>query len=255
LYLSWISEKIAAVTDPRAHQVLAGVSRVAVLEVLRRAGQALPVQEIADRVRLHPNTVRTHLDLLVEHGHARAEVERRTGPGRPRIVYSAVTRPAGDPGDETRNYRLLAQILAGHLAMTSPQPAASAVAAGRSFGQGLAGGAGRGLAGGAGRGLAGDTDRAPAEAGTVDPVDRLVELLAVIGFEPEPGPDGASIRLHHCPFREMAEENRDLVCGVHLGLMQGALGVLSAPVSATRLLPFVEPDLCLAVLGAEDAAP
>ena len=219
-------------TDPRAHRVLAGVSRVAVLEVLRRAARPLPVPEIADQVGLHPNTVRTHLDLLVQHGHARAEVERRSGPGRPRLVYAATGRPAED---ETRNYRLLAQILAGHLAMSSPHPAATAVAAGRAFGSSLA-----------------DGSRS-ADGAEPDPLARLVELLAAIGFEPEPAPDGQTIRLHHCPFREMAEENRDLVCGVHLGLMQGALGVLGAPVSATRLLPFVEPELCVAVLGTEES--
>lgn len=223
-------------TDPRAHRVLAGVSRVAVLEALRRAGRPLSVQEVADEVGLHPNTVRAHLDLLVDHGHASRAAEQRATPGRPRLVYAATGKPDEDEG---RNYRLLAEILTRYLAAASPSPAAAAVEAGRAFGRGLAG-----------DGTARDeTARDQTGRDETAAVDRLVELLDAVGFAPEPAPDGVSIRLHHCPFRELAEERQDLVCSVHLGLMQGALTELGAPVSATRLLPFVEPELCVATLG------
>ena len=43
-------------TDPRAHRVLASVTRVAVLEVLRTTGRPLRVLELADRMGLHANT-------------------------------------------------------------------------------------------------------------------------------------------------------------------------------------------------------
>jgi predicted ArsR family transcriptional regulator len=36
---------------------------------------------------------------------------------------------------------------------------------------------------------------------------------------------------------------------VHLGLMQGALTAMRAPVTVDRLDPFVEPDLCVAHLA------
>ena len=54
--------------------------------------------------------------------------------------------------------------------------------------------------------------------------------------------------MHRCPFRDLAEEHGDVVCSVHLGLIRGALAV-GAPVTATRLEPFVEPSLCRARLG------
>ena len=56
------------------------------------------------------------------------------------------------------------------------------------------------------------------------------------------------IRLRHCPFLELAEEYGDLVCRIHLGLMQGALAELRAPVTAAVLEPFAEPGACLARL-------
>lgn len=64
---------------------------------------------------------------------------------------------------------------------------------------------------------------------------------------PEPVPD--RIRLRHCPFLELAEEYGQIVCPLHLGLMQGALAELRAPVSATRIEPFAEPGACLAHLA------
>ena len=57
------------------------------------------------------------------------------------------------------------------------------------------------------------------------------------------------IRLRHCPFLELAEPHRDLVCPVHLGLMQGALAELRAPVTVSALIPFAETTACLAHLA------
>ena len=55
--------------------------------------------------------------------------------------------------------------------------------------------------------------------------------------------------MHRCPFRDLAEQHGDVVCSVHLGLIRGALAEIGAPVTATRLEPFVEPSLCRARLG------
>ena len=57
----------------------------------------------------------------------------------------------------------------------------------------------------------------------------------------------AVIRLRHCPFLELAEGYDQLVCAIHLGLMQGALSGLGAPVTASRLEPFAEPGGALGV--------
>ena len=56
-----------------------------------------------------------------------------------------------------------------------------------------------------------------------------------IGFAPEPVTAGRQRRilLHHCPFREAAEEHREVVCTIHLGLMRGLLAELDAPIDAT----------------------
>ena len=215
-----------------------GESRSRVLEVLQDARNPLTVPEVAQRVGLHPNTARFHLDGLVERGLIERASEDRETPGRPRALYAAVpgTRHGGQ-----RNYRLLAQILTSYLAAHTKRPERAALAAGEEWGRFL-------------------TDR-PAPFRRTDAAAatrKLTDTLDDIGFAPEAVTVGRrrEIRLHHCPFREVAEQDSKVVCTVHLGLMRGVLTELDAPLEVT-LEPFVEPQLCVAHLAARsrDANP
>ena len=130
---------------------------------------------------------------------------------------------------------MLAEILLGHLAATSDDPAAAATAAGRTWGAHLV-----------------PRPEPSQDVTRDDAVDRLTAMLDDLDFAPEPvagehGPPDR-IRLRHCPFLELAEPHRDLVCPLHLGLMQGALAELRAPITVTALIPFAEPTACLAHL-------
>ena len=57
------------------------------------------------------------------------------------------------------------------------------------------------------------------------------------------------IRLRLCPFLELAEEYSSTLCPLHLGLMRGALAEIRAPIAATSLEPFAEPDACIVHLS------
>ncbi|WP_243789653.1 metalloregulator ArsR/SmtB family transcription factor [Saccharopolyspora gloriosae] len=210
-------------TSGRRHEVLA---------VLRESGTALDVNEIARRLAVHPNTVRFHLDALVGNEQVERVDARRSGPGRPPLLFRA--RPGMDPTGP-RNYRLLAGILVGEVAQAA-DPVRSAGDAGRRWGARLA--------------APGDSPRPT----RTQAVGHLTGLLDELGFRPESRAGGDEIGLRHCPFLELAEAQRQVVCQVHLGLMQGVTTALNAPVTVDRLDAFVEPDLCVAhlVTGAED---
>jgi len=81
-------------------------------------------------------------------------------------------------------------------------------------------------------------------------IEKLAAVMAELGFAPQTEADGPQyrLRLHECPFLEVARQHQDVVCSLHLGLMQGALAQMRAPVSATRLEPFAEPSVCVAHL-------
>jgi predicted ArsR family transcriptional regulator len=55
--------------------------------------------------------------------------------------------------------------------------------------------------------------------------------------------------MRRCPFHDLAEANPALVCGVHKGLVSGALEELGSDLRVEGLDVFVRPDLCVARLG------
>jgi predicted ArsR family transcriptional regulator len=208
-----------------------GQSRAHVLDLLRAASSPAGVRDIADQAGLHPNTARFHLDALVDAGLAARAPKERTTPGRPSMAYRAV---AGGETMGRRRYRLLAEMLTSLIAGMLPKPGEAAGEAGREWGRYL-------------------TEPPPPyqrlDAG--EAVERLTATMAEIGFAPEAVTDGTQyqLRLRQCPFREVAENHQDVVCQLHLGLMQGALAQMRAPVTADRLQPFAEPSLCIAYLA------
>lgn len=198
--------------------------REIVLSTLKAASEPLSIADIASRLRMHPNTVRFHLQALVERGQVEQRIAHRRTPGRPAQLFQIA--PGMDPTGP-RHYRLLAQVLADSLG-SAPNPRKRAIEAGRAWGRRQAGAS------------AGVTDK--------EPLARLVALLDDVGFAPELRAGDTHIGLRHCPFLELAESQSDIVCSIHLGLMQAALDTWDSPITVDRLDAFVQPDLCLAHL-------
>lgn len=97
--------------------------RKAILEALGSAPNGLDVDALAERLEIHPNTVRWHVGTLVDEGRVYAEAVRH-GRGRPRLVYRTVV-----PLD---SYRRLAEMLTAAI-----DDVDAAYEAGRRFGREL----------------------------------------------------------------------------------------------------------------------
>jgi len=173
---------------------------------------------------LHANTLREHLEALVKHGLVRRHRAEPSGRGRPAWLYEATQ---GDEGSQHQEYAGLAAALASAIHRTSDSPRADAIAAGTEWGHELARGVG-----------------APATAGESAARRQVVALLDEIGFAPEPDHPGSVVRLTRCPLLEAAHKHPDVVCGVHLGIVRGALEEYGADPSGTELFPFSEPGAC-----------
>jgi predicted ArsR family transcriptional regulator len=221
------------------HRALSSPTRARLLSLVREAGAPAAVDELAEWTGLHPNTVRAHLGVLEEAGLVRSAPESRDRPGRPRLVYEAVEGEDVDAFDRP-GYRFLAQMLAGHIATTSADPASEAIELGAAWGRHLT--------------------PAPPPSRRTPPdevVERLRSLLHDLGFDPEleATPDEPPrLLLRRCPFLRVAEEHQEVVCSIHLGLMRGATRQLGGAVEVTDLIPFAEPAGCVSHLALEGIA-
>ncbi len=214
------------------------------LDALRQAPTPVSVGDLARTLDLHPNTIRFHLDGLVADGQVEPIPGVAVGPGRPPARFRVRRRM--DPNGPA-NHDLLARLLVGHLATTAADPAATAAAIGRAWGAGLIAGS--------------ESGSEPGGPSRAEAVERMVGTLADLGFAPERPSTGTQIRLRHCPFLAMVDADatgevpeRAVVCGVHLGLMDGAFAAMGAPVTVRGVEAFAEADVCVAHLADVGAA-
>ncbi|TDC86318.1 transcriptional regulator [Actinomadura sp. 7K507] len=200
-------------------------SRAGLLDHLRDRQEPTTLAGLTATTGLHANTVREHLDALVRKGLARRFRAAPRGRGRPAWLYEA-TDTVSAPGSS--EYAGLATTLAAAIHRGSRTPWADGVAAGTDWGRELA--RHRGFRPGA------DNERARR---------RVLDLLEDLGFAPQTDQQGSTVRLTQCPLLEAADRYSDVVCGVHLGIVRGALAEHGATSAGTDLRPFAEPGACL----------
>jgi predicted ArsR family transcriptional regulator len=175
-----------------------------------------------------------HLDKLVEAGLVEVRFERtsgRTGPGagRPSKLYRLVDAEVSASVPE-RHYDLAGSLLATAVAESTRTgaPVADCLrTAARAAGELLGEEANAAVAGARGRG--------PRRQAVLD-------VLARHGYEPEIMKRN-EIALANCPFHRLAEEHRELVCGMNLDFLEGLLeGMGPVDTLSARLAP--APGFC-----------
>ena len=213
------------------HKALAADSRLALLDVLEHAEGPLDAVEAGRRVGLHRNTARVHLDQLAEVGLVERQAEHRSTPGRPRVLYAksptAGAAPEPDEDDDI-DYRDLARVLAAQLAR-SPDAAEQAELAGRRWATAI------------------DQANLPPDPVTNEAaVEAVTGIMDDLGFRPVA--DDHRILLRRCPFAELAKEQRQVICGVHLGILKQTFESLDTSVTVDRLDSLVQDDPLLCVV-------
>jgi predicted ArsR family transcriptional regulator len=213
-------------TPLEVHKALADDTRFRLYRYLRLSGRRVSVREMSTRLSLHPNTLRPHLRRLEEVGLVSSEVRKGASVGRPQTLYAATEREEPEGSD----HRMLAEILSGLL--TGPRARERAQALAREWGGYLV------LQGGP-------------KPGTKLPARRnmavLQEAMAKAGFDPRfrrRSDTTVEVSLRTCPFRDLAEDHRELVCAVHRGLLEGMLGGLKPPLRLASFEPQAERGLC-----------
>jgi predicted ArsR family transcriptional regulator len=199
---------------------LASPIRVAILRFVRAAPEGVTAAEVAEGVGRRLSTVREHLDQLTAAGLLRRDRVPTGVPGRPAWRYRAGVDPAVGP------YREMAMALAEYLAATADDPWRAGIAAGRGWGRRLAAGL---------------------DAGS--PGERVVTVVNQLGFDPtvtrRQGAEPVEIHLRNCPFRDLVDASADVICGIHLGIIRGAVGTSGGAAPTVTLTPFGASTACI----------
>ena len=181
-----LQREARALGDPTRHRLF---------RYIAEAPGPVGVAELTDFVRLNHNAVRQHLAVLKDAGLVVEEIEERSRPGRPRLLYRLAPEAAGrwgTPGAYAWLAGLLTDALRRHL---EPRHV------GRQEGH-----------------------RRGAElAGTGEPVRVLEAEIERRGFRPTRVERGSVVEfvLGRCPFADVAGTDPDTVCQLHLGLAEG----------------------------------
>lgn len=171
-----------------------------------------------------------HLDKLAQQGLVDVEFRRltgRTGPGagRPAKLYRR-SQMQTDVSLPPRRYDLVGRMLAraveaagrtGH--PVQHELAGASYSMGRMLGEEV-------------------VERMGKRPSKAKQRQALLDTLASFGFEPRI--QGADVVLANCPFHALAQEFRDLVCGMNLELVKGIRSVL--PLGEMELRPRLEPE-------------
>jgi len=209
-------------------KALGDETRFSMYQELASSTSALTATELAERLGLHANTVRLHLERLREAGLVDVEPVHRGTVGRPQHVYSLAPGAPG-LGFDPPSYTLLAGLLAA-LAERVGADADDAAAAGIAWGR-----------------EAGKRTRSRSCA------KALIAEMDRLGFDPatQPLPGGdVDIAILHCPFRELAEAYPELVCNLHRGICEGVVETVGGG-SVTDFATLYDRDPCRVAVSAE----
>lgn len=194
------------------YSAISSYSRVEIMHLVQQRPRRT-IAELVEATGLHPNTVREHLQRLIDAGYVVTETEHRTTRGRPRVLYTAAT---------------------GEDAASSPVAAQRAQDAAR-------------------RGdllrrvypADGDEQLDPA---ALHQLDALVEDLGDAGFDPLVDETALTIDLTPCPHATTAD-HRGTLCSVHVGLMDGVLAQARGPLKVEGIAPSCDPAQCVVQLS------
>src|ERR1039458_2871236 len=215
--------------DPE--DLLAQPTRARLFALLGELKRAAGTVEIREPLSLPPNGVRLPRERMGEGGRVARERARQAR-GRPRDAWTIApdARPGGEPPSA---YRDLGRWLARAI---PPRPGRlrDVEATGREIGRELA--------------------PRSAESGGAE---ALQSTLSALGFQPriqQETPDGMTLCLGNCPYRDAVRENQAVICTLHRGITLGLLDVLDPHAKLTDFVPR-DPDTagCLIKLGSVSA--
>lgn len=195
--------------------LLAQPTRARLFKLLGELRRPAGTVELAQRLEMHPNGVRIHLERMERTGLVQ-KAQMRQPRGRPPDAWRIA--PGAQPGGiAPRAYQDLGRWLARAF-RDGARGTNGIEATGRQIGRELAPGGGS--------------------------PEAFETTLTALGFQPTiqaRDADRTTFCLRNCPYREVVNENQPAICGLHRGITRGLLEALAPAAKLTAFVPH-DPD-------------
>ncbi len=195
---------------PAGYSAISNYSRVEILHLVQDQPERT-VTELVSATSLHPNTVREHLQRLIDDGYVVSATEHRTTRGRPRVLYSATDGVGSCSSVQRRKVRAAAErgdLMRRVLPGTAPE----------------------------------------LDTAALHQIDALVEDLVDAGFDPLVDERELTVELTPCAHASSQAAHRKILCSVHLGIMQSVLNAADGPLSVDGMRSSCDPRECIVQL-------
>jgi len=194
--------------------VLSDPTRFHIYHFLMKHHKEVSVSEIAKEFDIHPNVARLHLSKL-EQAHLVQSNLKKTGKGgRPSRVYS-LSNEEIQLSFPYRDYKLLATMAMEVVQELGEDGAQILYKTGYKYGKEL---------------LETHMSTFQADMSVETKIEKLRHISNIIGiyprFEYVKHENSIFFSIYNCPFKEIAQENPELVCKMHSELIKGMLNSL-----------------------------
>jgi len=220
--------------ETEAYQALSSKSRLEILRLLYK--KPMSVEEIAEKLKLQPITIRHHLQSLEEAGFIEAFEERAGSVGRPKIFYKIVREPPLVSYPK-RHYMMLTNFLVNTLQFDLGTNKTQKILrkAGLDMGENT-------------------VKRLESEHAVKDWNIRTFEQLFVKDYLEDAGTESEIVevtdkkivyRLYNCLFYELAVKMPEVICDVlHDGFHEGVAHAMGKNVKTERRTCMAKGDAC-----------
>lgn len=197
--------------------ILSDPTRYYIYQYIARRHKDVSVSEVAELFDIHPNVARLHLSKL-EDGHMLVSDTQKTGKGgRPRRYYR-LSNEVVQLNFPNRDYQTLAKMAIETMISLGDAGNEALFKTGEKYGRDLA------------YQYAAEIDAEPENLSFDHKLAILKEVSEKAGFSPEfyipANQTDIQFKVFNCPFKEIAAEHQEAVCGTHHAFIRGMFNAL-----------------------------
>lgn len=193
--------------------VMSDPTRFNIYQYLIETHQEVNVQQIAEKFSIHPNVARLHLSKLEEIKLVTSALKKTGKGGRPGKQYK-LSNQVVELNFPARDYKILSSIALESLMTLGETGKKALYQTGKKYGIEIMN----------------TQTQSPDEIATEKKIFLLEDACRMLGmyasFTLHSDQNSISFSVHNCPFKELADDNHEVICQMHHSFLKGMFEAL-----------------------------